>query len=166
MTQTETRALNPSEFQKRLHHEIPISSHMKIEVLEVSVDRARVRAPLAPNINHKSTAFGGSVNAVAVASCWSLITSYVEIQGLDADYIVIQDSEILYLNPIAADFQAEAVWESEDSRVKFLETLKKKGRARATLLSTVTEVPGAAKSSEAVSDGARLRARFAAQLKR
>lgn len=154
---SEYRKLDPKEFQLRLHHEIPISSHMKIEVLEVREDRARVQAPLAPNINHKSTAFGGSVHAVAVASCWSLITGFVELQGLDANYIVIQDSEISYLNPISSDFSALAEWESESARTKFLTTLTKKGRARATLVSQVT-------SGEGI--GAQLKARFAAQLVR
>ncbi len=149
------RTLDPKEFQDRLHQEIPISSQMGISVVEVREDRARLKAPLKPNINHKSTAFGGSVNALAVAACWSLITSYVELQGLETDYIVIQDSQIDYTAPIATDFFAIAEWTSIEAQAKFLETLKKKGRARATLLARVSDERG---------EGANLKARFAAQL--
>lgn len=162
------RSLDPREFQKRLHHEIPISSHMKIEVVEVNETRAHVKAPLGPNINHQSTAFGGSVNAVAVASCWSLITGFVDLQGLDADYIVIQDSAISYRNPIASDFYAIAEWESSEGPTRFLETLKKKSRARATLTAKVysTLTPGDSKTGVPKEEAATLKARFAAQLKR
>lgn len=148
-------SIDPASFQKRLHHEIPISAEMKIEVVSVDAERAVVTAPLATNINHQSTAFGGSVNSLAVVSCWSLVTGYVELQGLKADYIVIQDSQIEYLKPITMDFKAEARWESEEGRERFLETLKKKARSRATFVSEVT-------TSEGVC--ATLKARFAAQL--
>ena len=149
------RSLDPKKFQARLHHEIPISAQMQIEVIEVSEDRAQVKAPLAPNINHKKTAFGGSLNSLAVASCWSLITGFVELQGLEADYIVIQNSEISYLKPIDSDFSATAEWESPEDQRKFLETLKKHQRARAILVAKVSGAKG---------EGAVLKARFVAQL--
>jgi thioesterase domain-containing protein len=150
-------SIDPVSFQKRLHHEIPISAQMGIVVRKVGTETAEVWAPLSININHKSTAFGGSVNSVAVVSCWSLITAFVELQGLSADYIVIQDSQIDYQKPVASDFWAEARWQSEEGKLKFLDTLQKKSRARATLISRVMTGDGVC---------AELRARFAAQLVR
>ncbi|RYZ68715.1 MAG: thioesterase [Proteobacteria bacterium] len=148
-------SIDPVSFQVRLYREFPISAHMKIDVLSVTKDAASVSAPLAPNINHQGTAFGGSVNSLAVVACWSLVTGFVELEGLEADYIVIQDSQIEYSKPVAMEFRAEAKWESEEGRARFLETLKKKARARASFIAHVSTAEGVC---------ATLKARFAAQL--
>ena len=44
-----------------LHQHIPLTGHMQVGVRAVDKTGIRLRAPLAPNINHRQTAFGGSV---------------------------------------------------------------------------------------------------------
>lgn len=126
-----------SDLQGRLDHEIPISKAMGVEVVEAGRDRVVLLAPLGPNMNHKSTAFGGSVNAVAVLSCWALLSQTLQGTDLDVDYVVVQDSKIDYVRPISADFEAVSSWESEDSRERFFSFLERKGLARVTLISEV-----------------------------
>jgi thioesterase domain-containing protein len=146
-----------NEFTKRLNREIPLSKALEALPVELSSDRVVLSAPLAPNINHKLTAFGGSVYAVAVLSAWSLLTVTLKEEGFDVDYVVVQDGTIEYKAPIRSDFTATAEWSSTKGRAKFVAQLKKRGLARATLRSVVRE---------GAKDCARLEARFVAEVSR
>ena len=66
--------------------------------------RVVLRAPLAPNANHKGTAFGGSLFCVAVLTGWAWATRYIAARGLNAD-AVIQESTIRYLKPVHGEFR-------------------------------------------------------------
>lgn len=126
-----------SAFEKQLYLEIPLAQHLGVRALEISPQRIRLAAPLAPNRNYKSTVFGGSIYSVAVLSCWSLVSQLVHSEGLPVDYIVIQDGAVEYLAPVDGDFTAEAKWSDQDEITRFLSTLKRKGLARVSLGSVV-----------------------------
>ena len=150
-------ATNAPSLQDRIRQEIPLAGAMGIEVRSATGDEVVLAAPLAPNSNHKGTAFGGSVHSLAVLACWSLVSTVLEEEQLTSDYVVIQDSRIDYRLPVDGDFEAWAGWESESSKEKFIDTLKRRGRARASLTATVST------SSRVCAE---LQARFAAQIKR
>jgi thioesterase domain-containing protein len=150
-------SLMTHSLQERILAEIPLASAMGVEVRSSSGDEVVLTAPLAPNINHKNTAFGGSVHSVAVLACWALVTTVLQEEGLDSDYVVIQDSRIDYRTPVDGNFEAWAGWDSESSKEKFLDTLRRRGRARASLCATVSTDSRVC---------AELQARFAAQIKR
>ncbi len=59
--------MTPSELQTYLHTHIPLSKAMEVEVVQATPDIIELRAPLAPNINHRGTAFGGSISTLATA---------------------------------------------------------------------------------------------------
>jgi thioesterase domain-containing protein len=141
----------PVELTKQMHEQIPLSKAMQIRVEKSSQKSVVVVAPLLPNINHKKTAFGGSVHSAAVLACWALVTEAVK--DLDIDYVVIQDSKIDYVSPVTEDFTAESAWASLDDREKFLTTLEKRGAARAKLSAEVRTSKGVC---------AKLEGRFAA----
>ncbi|MES2855168.1 MAG: YiiD C-terminal domain-containing protein, partial [Bdellovibrionota bacterium] len=125
----------PADLTKQMHEKIPLSKAMEVRIEKVSESGVILSAPLAPNINHKKTAFGGSVHSAAVLSCWALVTEVVK--DFDVDYVVIQDSEIDYVEPVDGDFTAESSWVKSGDREKFIETLEKRGLARATLIAEV-----------------------------
>lgn len=127
--------MTPQALEAKLHHEIPLSKAMAIRMVSVDPEQSSVFASLGPNMNHKSTAFGGSVHSVAVVACWTLITNFLEDQ--DVDYVVIQRSQIEYAEPIASDFSSQAKWASSAEREKFEKTLERKKLARAKLRATV-----------------------------
>ena len=143
--------------EKRIHREIPISKQLDVRVGSISPEGITLTAPLAPNKNHESTAFGGSIYCVAVLSCWALLSEILEDIDLKVEYVVIQDGRIDYIRPVESDFAARSFWASDDDKLKFIETLRKKGRARVSL--------GAEITSGAI-ECARLDARFVAQVKR
>ena len=45
---------------------MPLSQAMQVTVVEASFQQVVLTAPLAPNINHRETVFGGSASAVAI----------------------------------------------------------------------------------------------------
>ena len=51
---------------------------MGVEVIEAAWNGVTLRAPLAPNINHRETVFGGSASAVAILAAWAIL--YVRLQ--------------------------------------------------------------------------------------
>jgi thioesterase domain-containing protein len=94
-------------------------------------------APLAPNTNHKSTAFGGSLYSIAVLSGWGLLHLKLADARLHK-HIVIQESTIRYLHPVVHDLHAECRLDAE-AFSRFLLMLKKHGRARISLDAIVTD---------------------------
>jgi len=90
-------------------------------------------APLGPNHNHKSTAFGGSLYSLAVLAGWSLLWIRLKDAGLEG-HVVIAKSEAEYLRPVVEELVATA--EADEGVLAIaLEVYKRKGRAK-VLLST------------------------------
>jgi len=52
--------------QQTLKHEIPLTQATGIKVFEVTEDSITLRAALENNVNHKSTAFGGSLYSLSL----------------------------------------------------------------------------------------------------
>lgn len=88
-----------------------------------------LEAPLEPNLNHRATAFGGSVAAQAILAGWALVHLSLEREGLSAR-TVIQKSDVAYLEPVHHDFQAHALPVSPDAWGRFRRTLARFRRAR------------------------------------
>jgi len=128
--------INSDEIEKYIHHNIPISEAMGIKIEKLDETAALVSAPLANNINHKLTVFGGSLHVVATLSCWSLLHSLL-LQLPEKFEIVITHSDVDYLIPVTTDFQALCQKPSEEEWNRFLTTLRNKGRARLHLSSTI-----------------------------
>ena len=57
---------------------IPLVREMQIEVLGEAEGRLRLRAPLAPNVNDKGSAFGGSLASLMTLAGWALATRKLE----------------------------------------------------------------------------------------
>ena len=60
--------MDARELEAYLHDRIPLSRAMAIAVVEAGPERVRLAAPLAPNINHRDTVFGGSAASLAMAA--------------------------------------------------------------------------------------------------
>lgn len=121
-----------ARLQATLDHEIPIAKAIGITALRYQDGCLTLGAPLQPNINHKATAFAGSLNALVTLTCWSLIWLLLDAEALPGT-IVIQDSSIAYLRPITQDFAATACLPTDGSVERFLAFLRKKNRARLEL---------------------------------
>jgi thioesterase domain-containing protein len=132
--------LNEQALQQYLYDHIPLSQAMQVEVRRAHEDELVLAAPLAPNINHRSTIFGGSASAVAILSAWSLLHVRLTSAKLDAR-LVIQSNTMQYELPIGGAFTARAFIEDPAEWQQFLRMLSRKGRARIAVTS-ILEVEG------------------------
>ncbi|WP_122415816.1 thioesterase domain-containing protein [Pseudomonas viridiflava] len=137
MKPTEPQAPLPgnaaAELEQVLHHDIPLTREMGIRVIDWQNHRLRLHLPLAPNVNHKSTLFGGSLYCGAVLTGWGWLHLRLREAGIDDGHIVIQDGQISYPLPVRAD--AIAVCDAPDVAQwdRFITTYQRRGRARLEL---------------------------------
>ncbi|HEX7734101.1 MAG TPA: thioesterase domain-containing protein [Ktedonobacteraceae bacterium] len=118
--------------QQTLEHEIPLTQHLELRVLSYNERGLTLGAPLAPNINHKRTAFAGSLNSVVTLAGWGLLWLILREEEIDAR-VVIQDSSCNYLRPVSDDFTAFCQTPPRAEITKLVEALRKRGRARIEL---------------------------------
>ena len=121
--------MTPSELEAYLHGHIPLSAAMQVSVDAVAADGVTLRAPLAPNINHRETVFGGSASAVAILAAWSLLHTRLLADGIAAR-LVIQSNTMDYDAPILGAFTARSSLEAPGQWPRFTRTLARMGKAR------------------------------------
>ncbi|WP_460122945.1 YiiD C-terminal domain-containing protein [Pseudomonas sp. H3_G09] len=119
--------------QTVLHHDIPLTAEMGLEVLEWREQQLSLHLPLAPNVNHKSTMFGGSLYCGAVLAGWGWLHLRLKEEGITDGHIVIQEGQISYPLPVTGD--AVALCPAPDAAVwkRFVAMYRRYGRARLTL---------------------------------
>jgi thioesterase domain-containing protein len=98
-------------------------------VLECGPRGVRLAAPIEPNLNHRATAFGGSVAALAILAGWALVHLRLQSRGVRARS-VIQESSVRYDAPIHGAFEAVAASATEEAWARFDRTLARRGKAR------------------------------------
>ena len=114
---------------------------MAVRVQSATSGSVVLSAPLGPNINHKSTAFGGSVSALAILAAWSIVHLRLVEAGLACE-VVIQSNEMAYERPIHGAFTATSSLVDASDWPAFLAMLTRKGRARIEVQSVLTSDDG------------------------
>jgi thioesterase domain-containing protein len=120
------------ELQETLRREIPVTRHLGITVESYDGKRLVLSAPLAQNINHKGTAFAGSLNALVTLAGWGQLWLILKERQLHGK-IVIQDSTNSYLLPVQSDFRASCDRPSPAQITRLENTFRKHHRARIEL---------------------------------
>lgn len=136
--------MSPSGLEQYLHEQIPLSKAMRVSVVSMDADSLVLRAPLAPNINHFDTVFGGSASALAILAAWSLLHVRLHTEGIAAR-LVIQRNTMEYDRPLSGDFTARAFLDQAADWPKFVRTLARRGKARvpvAAVLEHAGEIGG------------------------
>lgn len=162
MTETSASDLQPSvagatavaALARTLLEGIPLARAMGLAIAGYDGATLTLAAPLAPNINDKGCAFGGSLSSLMTLAGWGLIQLAAEARALDCE-IYVQDSTIRYLAPVRQDFRAVARLAEGESMATFLAALAERGKAR---LGVSCQVPLADGTAAAV-----LEARFVAR---
>lgn len=122
--------------EQYIHEQIPITAAMGVRVVDAGVDRVELAAPLAANINHRETVFGGSAAAVATLAAWTLVLLRLRAAELTTRLVIAHNS-MSYDRPITADFRATAVADDLDSWDRFTAGIQRKGRGRVGAKSTL-----------------------------
>jgi thioesterase domain-containing protein len=118
--------------EQYLHEHIPLSRAMAVSVTAINESGVILSAPLLPNINHRSTVFGGSISAVAILSAWTFVHVQLQILSIRAQ-IVIQSNSIEYLKPMEAEFQAHCLTPPPQNWERFISAVSKRGKGRIIL---------------------------------
>jgi thioesterase domain-containing protein len=121
--------MHEKELETFLRSRIPLSAAMAVEVRTASPSAVVIFAPLAPNLNHRDTAFGGSVSAVAILAAWSVLYVRMQVEGL-AGRIVIRRNAVSYDRPVADGFTATATAPDATDWARFRATLARNRTAR------------------------------------
>jgi thioesterase domain-containing protein len=122
--------------QELLHGKIPITRALGVKVEDYDGRRLILSAPLAENVNHLGTAFGGSLNALAVLSGYGLL--WLELRD-DECHIVIRESTISYDRPVRGEIRAVCALPEAEALAEFKQTFQQKGRARIALAATIED---------------------------
>jgi len=109
---------------------------MAVSVVSVQSDSVILRAPLAPNINHRETVFGGSASALAILAAWSLLHVRLTNENI-ASRLVIQRNTMEYDQPILGDFTAHSSLAQPDRWDRFTRMIARKGKARIAVASSL-----------------------------
>jgi thioesterase domain-containing protein len=102
-------------------------------VLDWHEQQLSLHLPLEPNVNHKSTMFGGSLYCGAVLAGWGWLHLRLKEEGITDGHIVIQEGQISYPLPVTGD--ATAICPAPDAKAwkRFLAMYRRYGRARLAL---------------------------------
>jgi thioesterase domain-containing protein len=121
-----------------MRDEIPMAKAMDLRLGDYRDGTLNVLAPLAPNVNDKGCAFGGSLVSVMTLTGWALVELALRQHGVACD-LFVAESTVHYLAPLWKDFRSEAKLAAEADWVTFFHTLKTRSRAR---IGVVCMVPG------------------------
>jgi thioesterase domain-containing protein len=130
------------EFERQLLADIPLARAMQLRVAGWDGDCLRLAAPLAPNINDKGCAFGGSLASLMTLAGWGLIVLKLRAHDRRCD-VYVQDSTMRYLAPVWSDFVTEARLADGESWDGFFAMLDQRGRGRLRTLCRVPLADGA-----------------------
>jgi len=133
--------------------QIPLARAMQLRLRNYDGDHLTIAAPLAPNINDKGCAFGGSLVSLLTLAGWGLIVLKLRALGSACD-VYVQDSAVRYLAPVWDDFTVQARLAEGESWETFTAALAARGRARVSVDCRVPLADGA--------DACTLQARFVA----
>lgn len=124
------------QVEELFYSKIPITRALGVRVEEYDGRRLVLTAPLQENGNHLGTAFGGSLNALAVLSGYGLL--WLELSETEG-HIVIRDSSIHYERPVRGEIRAVCVCPDEEVLEAFRRQFQQKGKARIVLDATIED---------------------------
>ena len=123
---------------------IPLVTQMQVQAPVLDAAGLSLSAPLAPNINHERTAFGGSLVSLATLACWGYL--WLLLEDEPGMHMVVNEAHMRYLKPVTGALTAHCVAPDAAALRKFLETLARRGKARLELKAAITH--GGAPSAE------------------
>jgi len=129
--------MSPTDLEQYLHVHLPLTKAMQIFVVSMKPGEIILGAPLEPNINHQKGVFGGSAATLATAAAWSLVHAQLVAAKVPGQ-VVIQRSTMEFVLPMKDEFVARAFVPHPEAWPKFMQMLKRRGRARISVSAEVS----------------------------
>src|SRR4051812_23741043 len=124
-----------------LHEKIPLTRAMGLQVAESNSRRLVLAAPLAANVNHLGTAFGGSLHALPTLACYAALWTLLREAGLDG-HVVVKRSSANYRSPVTGELRAICERPALPLVADFINDLKRHKKARMELTAVVEGAAG------------------------
>ncbi|MBL8251878.1 MAG: YiiD C-terminal domain-containing protein [Candidatus Competibacter sp.] len=115
-----------------LNRHVPLVRAMQARLERCDEAGLSMTAPLAPNINDKGIAFGGSLAAIASLTGWALTYITLREHG-EAAEIVIVESALKFLRPVRGEIVTECARPEPAAAARFIDRLRQRGKARWTV---------------------------------
>ena len=116
---------------------LPLVQQMQLRVESYDGKTLILSAPLAPNVNDKLTAFGGSLYNVAVMSCWGMAFLKTQEHSIVCNQVVTR-ANIVYNSPVKGTIRAICHAPEDDVVESFIQRFQQRGKARLDLKSTIS----------------------------
>ncbi len=127
--------MSPPELTAYLHQHIPLTAALGARVTRSDRHEIEIHAPFAPNVNHRGTAFGGSLATMGILSGWAVLHQALSREKISAK-LVIQKSQCEFAEPVNTGFNSISRITEKDW-AKFVATLKRYQKARITVASQI-----------------------------
>ena len=134
-------SLSPIALEKFLHAKIPLTRAMGIRVLETGPRQLVLEAPLAPNINHLGSVFGGALHTLPTLACYAALWTLLVEGGVNG-HVVVKQSSANYRQPVRGTFRAVCERPAPALVTKFMDDLHRFKKARMELASLVPGTGG------------------------
>lgn len=128
--------MEAKELQDYLFEHIPITEALGITVLQANEQGVRISAPLSININHRDTAFGGSISSLLITACWGYLRILFDDEP-SIPTIVVGRSGTDFLKPVHSDIIAELILPAEKEVAHLKDMYERFGKGRITLRAAV-----------------------------
>lgn len=86
-------------FEAECQRDIPLLNAMHLALVDYDDLALTMEAPLAPNINNKGTAFGGSIASICLFGGWAVATLAFMDHGIHNTEIVVFKNEMTFERP-------------------------------------------------------------------
>ena len=108
-----------SSFEAECRAEIPLLNAMQLSFTDYSDLTLTMEAPLAPNINNKGTAFGGSIASICLMGGWAVSTLAFLERGIDNTEIVVYRNDMTFERPARGHLTVRAYIRPDDFEACF-----------------------------------------------
>lgn len=120
-----------NRFEAECRQDIPLLNAMHLSFVNFENLTLTMEAPLAPNINNKGTAFGGSIASICLFGGWAVATLAFVDNDIHNTEIVVYKNEMTFERPARGQLIVKAFIKPDDfatclARLK----AKDKGRIR------------------------------------
>ena len=99
MTEAMIQVKTAEALELTLHQLIPLSRAMAVTVDQFTRTHLVLRAPLAPNINHQGSAFGGSLTAISALTGWGMVQLQLGLMDITAN-TVVGHADTRFMRPV------------------------------------------------------------------
>jgi thioesterase domain-containing protein len=103
-----------NRFEAECRQDIPLLTAMHLSFVSFEDLTLTMDAPLAPNINNKGTAFGGSISSICLFAGWAVATLAFVDNDIHNTEIVVFKTEMTFERPARGHLTANAIIKPDD----------------------------------------------------